>query len=99
MQHSMRVNCIQILSDAELNILFRLTLQIKSHHVELFENPKWVVSYIKNDKIRYMIVFESKDRDEVLKVMRAAQVIILTQKIKEMDIRKSQIMDKLSTQI
>lgn len=99
MYNKMRINCIEISADADLNITFRLTLPIKPNHVELFENPKWVVSYIKNNKIRYMISYESKDKDEVLKIMRAAQVIILTQKMKEMDMRKAHIMDKLATQL
>lgn len=96
---SMRVNCIQILSDSELNITFRLTLPIKPHHVDLFENPKWVISYVRNNKIRYMIVFENTNKDEVLKVMRAAQTIILTQKIKELELRKEDIMSRLATQL
>lgn len=95
----LRINCVEVIVSADLNIMFRLTLPIKPHHVELFENPKWIMSYVRNNKIRYMVCFEHKDKDEVLKVMKAAQVIILTQKIKEMDDRKSRIMDELSTQL
>lgn len=99
MNKSLRINCIAVIVDSELNVRFRLTLQIKSHHVELFENPKWIVSYVKNNKIRYMLVYEDTDKEKVLTTMRAAQTIILTQKIKEMEMRKEQILAKLADKL
>lgn len=99
MNKSLRINCIAVIVDHELNVTFRLTLQIKPHHVELFENPKWIVSYIKNNKIRYMLVYEDTDKEKVLTTMRAAQVMILTQKMKEMEMRKDQILTKLADKL
>ena len=96
MNNSLRINCIQVLVTLDLEVTFRLTLNIKKEHVFLFENKKWIVSYIKNNKIRYMISFESKDKNEVLKIQRAAQVLIVDQKIKEMEIRRDLLRDKLS---
>jgi len=96
MTHKVRINCIEVHVSLDLEITYRLTLQIKPQHVELFDNKKWIMSYIKNNKIRYMICFETKDKAEVLKVQRAAQFLIVSQKIKEMEIRKDQLMDKLS---
>lgn len=99
MNKSLRINCIAVIVDNDFNVTFRLTLPIKPNHVELFENPKWIVSYIRNNKIRYMLVYEDTDKEKVLTTMRAAQVIILTQKMKEMEMRKDQILAKLADKL
>lgn len=99
MDNKVRIGCIQILISLDLEVTFRLQLNIKSQHVFLFENKKWIVSYIKNNKIRYMICFESKDKNEVLKIQRAAQVLITDQKIKELEIRRDLLRDQLSQSI
>lgn len=93
---TVRINCIQVIVSQSLDVTFRLTLPIKAQHTDLFENKKWIVSYINKNKIRYMICFESKDKNEVLKVQRAAQFLIVSQKIKEMELRKDHLMDALS---
>jgi hypothetical protein len=80
----------------DFEVSFRLTLPVKADHIYLFENPRWIVSYIRKDKIRYMLVYESKDKNEVLKIMRGAQVLIADQKIKEMTIRKDRLMEQLA---
>ena len=99
MNKSLRINCISVIVDAEFNVTFRLTLPIKPQHVELFDNPKYIMSYVRNNKIRYMVVYEDTDKEKVLTMMRAAQVIILTQKMKEMDARKDNLLAKLADKL
>lgn len=99
MAHKVRINCIEVLVGLDLSITYRLALPIKPEHTDLFENKKWIMSYIRNNKIRYMIVFETKDKEEVLKIQRAAQLIITTQKIKELEMKRDRLQDVLSQTI
>lgn len=91
----MRINCIEVSCDADLNVTFRLTLPVKAEHTHLLDSTK-IVSYIRKDRIRYNFVFESADRQAVIRVMTAAQLVISEQKIKEMQARHTRLHEKLS---
>jgi uncharacterized protein YlaI len=95
MNTTLRMNAVQVIVNHDLTIDYRLTLPLKSHHVELLDSKK-IQHRIRNNKIRYYFVFESKDRMEILKQMTAAQTVINEQKIKELIEKQSYLLNKLS---
>lgn len=96
MQTKVRMNCVEVIVQPDLSVSYRLTLPVKELHKDLF-NPIRIKAYIKNDKVRYMYVLESNDRNEILRHMVQAQSIINEAKLVELMQRQSILINKLQS--
>lgn len=92
-----RINCIQVIINDDLTINYKMTLPVKEDYLHLFEDRKFIVSYIRNNKIRYMFVVESTNRIFILKKLTAAQILINEYKIDQLHVKHSNLISKLST--
>ncbi len=90
MNQNIRVHCITVHVDCELNITFRMTFPIPKQFRESFPEA----TYHSRAKTWY-IVAESKDRDDILEKMRHYQVLVRDEKIKELENQKLTILSHI----
>jgi hypothetical protein len=97
MANKMRIGCVEVIVGIDLEISYRVSLPVKPEHVHLFsDNPNCIKSYVRNNKIRYAFVNESKNRLQILRSLAGVQAIIAEQKIKDAQARHEDILGRLS---